>query len=74
MLIHAFFRYLLQFVNVYQRFLFVLHINCQVTCPTKWRADKEENLIDVEDVWYWLCKLSVKILSGIAPDCQTVWI
>ena len=23
---------------------------------------------------YWLCKLSLKILSGIAPKCQTVWI
>ena len=55
MLIHAFrYTYLLQFVIVDQRFLFVLHINCQVTCLTKWRADKEENLIDVEDVWYVL--------------------
>ena len=23
---------------------------------------------------YWLCKLALKILSGIAPKCQTVWI
>ena len=23
---------------------------------------------------YWLCKLSLKILSGIAQKCQTVWI
>ena len=23
---------------------------------------------------YWLCKLSLKILSGIDPKCQIVWI
>ena len=55
MLIHAFrYRYLLQFVNVYQRCLLVLHIYCQVTCPTKQRTDREESLIEVEDVWYVL--------------------
>ena len=55
MLIHAFrYRYLIQFVNVYQRFLFVLHVYCQVMCPTKKRTDREESLIEVEDVWYVL--------------------
>ena len=55
MLIHAFrYRYLLQFVNVYQRCLLVLHIYCQVTCPTKQRTDREESIIEVEDVCYVL--------------------
>ena len=43
MLNHAFrYRYLLQFVNVFQRFLFVLHIYCQVMCRTEKKADREE--------------------------------
>ena len=29
---------------------FVLHIYCQVTCPRKKRADREENLMEMEDV------------------------
>ena len=32
----------------------VLHIYCQVTCSRKKRADREEKLIEVEDVWYVL--------------------
>ena len=33
---------------------FVLHIYCQVMCPRKYWADREESLIEVEDVWYVL--------------------
>ena len=56
MLIQAFrYRYLPQSVNVYQHFLFCFtYIYCQVTCPTKKMADREESLIEVEDVWYEL--------------------
>ena len=35
-------------------FFLVLPIFCQVTCPRKQRADREESLIEVEDVWYVL--------------------
>ena len=38
---------LLTCINV---FCFVLHIYCQVMCPTKEKADREECVIEVGDV------------------------
>ena len=63
------------FVNMYQRLFFVLHIYCQVRCPkNRGQTEKKVSLRWKKYGMYWLCKLSLKILSGIAPKCQTVWI
>ena len=71
MLIHAFrYRFLLQFVSVYQRFLFVLYI---LSDDVSYKIEGRQKRVSLR--WktygmYWLCKLSLKVLSGIAQTVE----
>ena len=72
MLNNAFrYRYLLQFVNVYQRFLFCFTYILSGDVSYKRRqTEKKASLRWKTYVVYWLCKLSLKILSRLGTKCQ----
>ena len=72
MLNHAFrYRYLHQFVNVYQRFLFFyIYIVRWCFLQNRRQTEMKVSLRWKTYVVYWLCKLSLKILSGIGAKCQ----